>query len=62
MAALAGSLGSSVPVVAACPVHWNQYLKQILAASGDQNVGIIMDHPKLWERRGTSDLNSCDLF
>lgn len=34
MAALAGSLGSSVPVVAACPVHWNQYLKQILAASG----------------------------
>jgi len=28
MAALAGSLGSSVPVVAACPVHWNQYLKQ----------------------------------
>ena len=29
MAALAGSLGSRVPVVAACPVHWSQYLKQI---------------------------------
>lgn len=28
MAALTASLSSSVPVVAACPVHWGQYLKQ----------------------------------
>ncbi|CAK9099313.1 Polyketide synthase PksJ (PKS) [Durusdinium trenchii] len=28
MAALAGALGSASPVVAACPVHWGQYLKQ----------------------------------
>eukprot|EP00435_Cladocopium_sp_Y103_P014457 s1029_g3.t1 len=29
MAALAGSLGSSVPVVAACPVHWSQFGKAV---------------------------------